>query len=189
MVGGLPGNSFVFVEFQEGRGIFQVAALALHAVGLDIAEHVQVFLKLAGEPLGVHAKGGEGAGGVDDVEVDCGLLGGGVGGAIKKGGFQVRDAVETPGGVGEFLGELGFRRGSGFVFVEELGAGALGGVGVFSGEDVGAAGESVGEGVPGRALLAGVGTGSGGEKRVGAVGVGARGGDRICHLETSNVVL
>ena len=50
-------------------------------------------------------------------------------------GFQVRDAVETPGGVGEFLGELGFGGSGGLVFLEELAAVELVGGGVFGGQD------------------------------------------------------
>jgi hypothetical protein len=59
MVGGLPGNSFVFVVFEEGGGVFEVAALALDAVGLDIAELVDGLLELAGEPLVVQAESGK----------------------------------------------------------------------------------------------------------------------------------
>jgi hypothetical protein len=44
---GDPGNSFVFVEFEEGGGVFEVAALALGAVGLDVAERVPGLLELA----------------------------------------------------------------------------------------------------------------------------------------------
>ena len=49
MIGGLPGNSFVLVEFEQGGGIVEVAALAVGAVGLDLAEHFEAFLELAGE--------------------------------------------------------------------------------------------------------------------------------------------
>ena len=55
MVGRLPRNSFVFVEFEEGGGVFEVAALALGAVGLDVAERVEGLLKLAGEALALDA--------------------------------------------------------------------------------------------------------------------------------------
>src|ERR1700733_7402718 len=48
MIGGLPGNSFALVEFEEGGGVFEVAALALGAVSLDFAELVHSLLKLAG---------------------------------------------------------------------------------------------------------------------------------------------
>jgi len=103
MIGGLPGNSFVFMEFQECGGVLQVAAIALATIGLDFAELVQGFLELAGEPLVVHAESGEGAVGVDDVEFDASLLGGRVGAAVKKSGFEQGDAIEAPGRVGQFL--------------------------------------------------------------------------------------
>jgi hypothetical protein len=38
MIGGLPENSFVFMEFQEVGGVLEVATLALGALGLDFAE-------------------------------------------------------------------------------------------------------------------------------------------------------
>jgi hypothetical protein len=41
MIGGLPWNSFVFVEFEEGGSVLEVATLALEAVCLDLAELVQ----------------------------------------------------------------------------------------------------------------------------------------------------
>jgi hypothetical protein len=47
------------VEFEEGGGVFEVAALALDAVGLDIAELVDGLLELAGEPLVVQAESGK----------------------------------------------------------------------------------------------------------------------------------
>ena len=47
----------------------EVALLLAAALGLDFAEVVHGFLELAGEPLVVQAEGGEGAVGVDDVEV------------------------------------------------------------------------------------------------------------------------
>jgi len=157
---------------------------------LDFAELVQGFLELAGESLAVHAEGGEGAVGVDDVEVDGSLLGGWVGGAVEQGGFEHRDAVETPSGVDEFLGELSFGGGGRLVFVEELAAVALVGGGVLRGEDGRLAGgrhsfppllylcsrkrpigicrfgEAMGEGIQGRALFASGGAGSGEEVRV-----------------------
>jgi hypothetical protein len=68
------------MEFQEGRGLLEVALLLVAALGLDFAELIQGFLELAGEPLAVHTEGGEGAVGVDDVEGDSGLIGGRVGG-------------------------------------------------------------------------------------------------------------
>ncbi|MGP0071766.1 MAG: hypothetical protein ACLPWF_07520 [Bryobacteraceae bacterium] len=189
MIGGLPGDSFVFGEFQEGGGTFELALLLATALVLDFAEHVQGFLKLAGEPLGVDAEGGEGAVGVDDVEIDSGLIGGWVGGAVEEGGFQQGDAVEAPGCIGEFLSELGLSWRGGLVFVEELAAVELVGGGVLSSEDGGAAGEAVAEGILGRTLFAGGGAGSGGEKRIRAVGASTGvgravrdwGWNRVCH--------
>ena len=92
------------MEFEEGGGVvLGWRSCSEAAFRLDFAQMVERFLELAGEPFGVHAEGGEGAVGVDDVEVDCNLSGGRVGGAIEQGGFEQRDAVEAPGGVGEFL--------------------------------------------------------------------------------------
>ncbi len=88
---------------------------------------------------------------------------------MEEGGFEQRDAVEAPGGIGEFLGEVGFGGCGGLVFIEELAAMALVGGGVLRGEDGGAAGESVGEGVARGALFAGGGAGAGGMEGVGAV--------------------
>lgn len=39
------------MEFQEGGGALEVALLPAAALGLDLAEVVQSFLELAGEPL------------------------------------------------------------------------------------------------------------------------------------------
>jgi hypothetical protein len=49
----------VFVELEEGSGVFEVAAVALDAVGLDFAEVVHGLLELAGEPLVVQAESGK----------------------------------------------------------------------------------------------------------------------------------
>jgi hypothetical protein len=81
----------------------------------------------------VHAEGGDGAVGVDDIEVDASLIGGRVGGAVEQGGLERGDAVEAPGGVDKFLGELGLGWCGGLVFVEELAAVALEGGGVLGG--------------------------------------------------------
>jgi hypothetical protein len=111
MIDGFPRNSFVFVEFQEGGGVFEVATLALGAVGLDVAELVDGLLELAGEPLVVEAEGGE-----------RGNKGLGVRVLGKQLGFERGDAVESPGGVGEFLSELGLGGSGGSVFVDEAAA-------------------------------------------------------------------
>src|SRR5271167_3917541 len=113
------------MEFQKGGGLLEVALLLVAALGLDLAELFQGFLELAGEPLAVQTEGGEGAIGVDDVEVDSGLIGGWVGGAIEKGGFELRNAIQAPCGIGELLGQLSFGGSGGLIFVEELAAVAL----------------------------------------------------------------
>jgi hypothetical protein len=59
ILGRFVGNPFVFMEFEEGGSVFEVAALALGALGLDFAELVQGFLELAGESLAVQAEGGQ----------------------------------------------------------------------------------------------------------------------------------
>jgi hypothetical protein len=171
----------VLVEFQEGRGVLEVSLLLVAALGLDLAELVQGFLELAGESLVVEAESGEGAVGVDDVEVDSSLIGGRVGGSVEECGFEQGDTVEAPGGVGEFLSEVSFGGSGGFVFIEELAAVVLVCGGVLGCEHGGATGEAMGEGIEGRALFASGGAGSGGEERVGAVGAMARVGDRVCH--------
>jgi hypothetical protein len=87
MIGGFPGNSFVFVEFEEGGGVPEVAALALAADGLDVAELVEGFLELAGEALALDGEVRDEAMGVDDVKVDGGLFRGRMGGASEDVGF------------------------------------------------------------------------------------------------------
>jgi hypothetical protein len=174
-------DAFVFMEFQEGGALLEGALLLATALFLDFAEHVQSFLELAGEPLAVKTEGSERAVGIDDVKVDCGLIGGRVGGAVEEGGFERRGAVEAPGGVGELLSEMRFGWRGGLVFVKKLAAVELVGGGVLSSEDGGATGESVGEGVLGRALFAGGGAGSGGKRRIRAVGAIARGVLAIGH--------
>jgi hypothetical protein len=135
MIGGLPGNSFVLVEFEEGGGVFEFATLAFGAAGLDVAEVVHGLLELAGEPLVVQAEGGEEAMGIDDVKVDGGLLGGRMGGAGEEVGFEERNAVEAPGGVGDFDDELRLGGSGGLVFIEEAAAMGVVGGSVFGGED------------------------------------------------------
>jgi hypothetical protein len=39
----------LFVEFEEGGGVFELAALVVAAVGLDAAEVLESFLELARE--------------------------------------------------------------------------------------------------------------------------------------------
>jgi hypothetical protein len=159
------------MEFQEGRGMFELALLLAATLGLDFAELIHGLLELAGEPRVVQAEGDEGTVGVDDVKV----------GAVEESGFECGDAVDSPGGVGDFLDELSLGGSGGLVFVEELAAVALVGGGVLGGEDGGAAGETVGEGVLRRPLFAGGGAGSSGA--IGGWGLGSR--DWVCHMEAS----
>ncbi len=175
MVGGLPGDSFVFMQFEECGGIAEISLLALAAVLLDFAELAEVLLELAGEALAVEAEGGEEAVGVHDVECDGGIFIGRVGGARENVGFEQGSAVDAPGGVGEFLDELGFGGGGGLVFVGELGAVELVGSGVFGGQDGGAGGQAVGERVLRRTLFAGAGARAGRVLRIRAVDGGAVG--------------
>ena len=90
-------------------------------------------------------------------------------GAVQQFGFEGGDAVQAPGGVGEFLGELGFGRGCRAVFVEELAAMLLVSGLVFGFEEDGAAGEAVAEGVLGRASFTFGGAGAGGVLGIGAI--------------------
>jgi hypothetical protein len=77
-------------------------------------------LELAREARALGVDAGDEAVGVDDIKVDGGLLVGRVFGAGDQAGFEQRDAVEAPGGVDQFLDELGFGGRGGLVFVEEL---------------------------------------------------------------------
>ena len=142
MIGGLPGNPFVFVQFEQSGGVFEFAALALDALSLHFAEFVQAFLELAGETLALNAEVGEEAMGVDDVKFDGGLLGGWIGSAGEQVGFEERDAIEAPGGVDELLDELGFGGSGGSVFVEEAAAMGVEGRLVFGRKDGGGGGQA-----------------------------------------------
>ncbi len=117
------------MEFQEGGGRLELALLLVAALGLDFAELVHSILELAGEPLVVQAESGQ----LRNQGLGTGVL-------RKQRGFKEWNASESPGGVGEFLGELGFGGSGGLVFVEELAAVKLIGSGVLSSEDGGAAG-------------------------------------------------
>ena len=91
----------------------------------------------------------------------------------EKLGFEEWDAVEAPGGVGDFVDELGLGGGGGLVLVEELLDVALIGFGVLVGQDGGLGGETMAQGVAGGTLLARFGARTGGVLGVGAVGGGA----------------
>ena len=88
-------------------------------------------------------------------------------------GFKERDAVESPSGVGDFVNQLSFGRGSGGVLIEKLLDVALVGIGVLGGKDGGVSGEAMAEGVLRRTLLARFGARAGRVRRVGAVHGGA----------------
>ena len=85
-------------------------------------------------------------------------------------GFEERDAVEAPGGVGDFVDELSLGGGGGGVLIEKLLDVALVGFGVLGGQDGGAGSETVAQGVLRRTLLSWFGARAGGVEGVGAVG-------------------
>ncbi len=122
-------------RFVQGGGVVEVAALAVGAVGLDLAERIEALLELAGETMALDAEVGDEAMGVDDVEGDFLVEGDRRGGASQDLGFEQRDAVEAPGGVDEFLNQLRFGWGGGLIFVEEATAMVLVSGWVFGGED------------------------------------------------------
>ena len=74
MIGGLPGDFAVFVEFEEGSGVLEIAALAIGAVGLDLAELVEALLELAGKALALDGEVGDEAMGVDNIKRDAQAL-------------------------------------------------------------------------------------------------------------------
>ncbi len=152
----------MLMEFEEGGGVFEIAALTLSAVRLNVAKGGKAFLELAGETLALDAEVGEEAMGIDDVEGDGGRFAGRVGGAIEHVGFEQRDTVETPGGIDELLDELRFGGSGGLVFVEEAAAMVFVDSRILRGKDRGSGGQAVAQGVERRALLAGFGAGTGG---------------------------
>ena len=85
---------------------------------MDGAELVEGLVELAVEALAVHAEGGDGSMGVDDVEFDARLFAGWIRAAVEEFGFEERDTVLTPGGVGELVDEMSFGGGGGAVLVE-----------------------------------------------------------------------
>jgi hypothetical protein len=122
MVGGLPWNSLVFMEFEDGGGVFELALLVAEAFVLDVAELIESLLELAREAGAVQSEVGQKAMGVDDVE-GGGLGAGGRGlGAFEHVNLEEWDAIYAPGSVGELLDQLGFGCGGGLVFVGELAA-------------------------------------------------------------------
>ena len=55
MVGGLPGNAFVLMEFEQVGGIAEVATFLLAAFGLEVTELAEGVLELAGEACAVES--------------------------------------------------------------------------------------------------------------------------------------
>jgi hypothetical protein len=180
MIGGLPGNSFVFMEFEKGGGFVEIATLAVGAVGLDVAKGLQGLLELAGETMALDAEVGDEAMGVNDIEGDFLIERDGGGGAREHLGFEQRDAVETPGGVDEFPDELRFGGGGGLIFVEELAAMVFKGGWIFGRKDGGCGGQPVAQRVQRGTLLAGFGARTGGMLGIGAVAGRAMGGRDCC---------
>ena len=58
MVAGLPRNAFVFMEFEDGGGIPELAALVPAASELNVAKLVEGLLKLPREAGAVEAEAG-----------------------------------------------------------------------------------------------------------------------------------
>jgi hypothetical protein len=110
------------MEFEDGGGIFELAALVMAAVELDIAELIERLLELASEAGAIQCEAGEEPMGVHDIEINGGLLCWRVGGALEHVGFEERDAIEAPGCVGELLDHLGFGWGCGLILIHELAA-------------------------------------------------------------------
>jgi hypothetical protein len=178
MLGGLPGNSFVLMEFEEGSGLSELAPLALGAFILNGAELVEGFLELPGETAGVKAECGKEANAIDkhvELSVHRGVsFGRQAGGVIEGIGFESGDAVEAPRSIHEFVDELGFGGCSGFVFVEEFAAMIFVSGAVFRAEEGGGGRQPVGQSILGRTLLAGLGARAGRVLGVGQVDRGAR---------------
>jgi hypothetical protein len=84
-------------------------------------------------------------------------------------GFEERDAVEAPSGVGDFVDQLSLGGCGGGVLIEKLLDVALVGFGVLGGQDSGAGSETMAESVQRGALLAGFGARAGGEPSIRAV--------------------
>ena len=65
----------------------------------------------------------------------------------KQFSFEEWDAVEAPGGVGDFVDQLSFGGVGGFILIEKLLDVELVGFGVLSGQDSGLGGEAVAQSV------------------------------------------
>src|SRR5579862_1643624 len=84
IVGGFPGKSFVFMEFEQGGGVLEFAALAVAAGGLGLDQGLERSLELAGEALGLDGEVVDQAMGIDDIKIDASLLVGRIGGAVEQ---------------------------------------------------------------------------------------------------------
>jgi len=177
---GVVGLGFGLMHFDEVGGLFELLVLDGAAGALEVAQEMEGAFELAIETVAVDAEVGEGSGlGVDGGGDGEGLLNlagrvvEGIGKARATEGEEIvlksGDAVEAPCSVGEGLDEVGFGGAVGVVFVGEGLHVALVGFEILTGEDDDLAGETVAEGVEGRAALAVVGFGSGGVLRVLAV--------------------
>ncbi len=159
MAGGIPGKSFALMAQEEFGGFGELAAFQVVTLFLDFAELIERFLELAGEARAVQSERGQ----LRDQGLGVGVLG-------KQLGFEEWDAVEAPGGVGDFVDQLSLGGGGGGVLIEKLLDVALVGFGVLGGQDSGLGSETVAQRVEGRTLLAGFGARAGGVLGVGAVG-------------------
>ena len=179
MVGGLPGKSFVLMAQEEFGRFGELAALEVTAIFLDFAELIEGFLELTGEARAVQPERGQHR----DQGLGVGVLG-------KQFGFEEWDAVEPPGGVGDFVDQLSFGGVGRGVLIEKLLDVTLVGVGVLVGQDGGLGSETMAQRVEGRTLFARFGARTGGELRIRAVrasamlwgwGLGVRdwGGNRV----------
>jgi len=153
----------MFMEFGDGGGVLEVAFAVRQALGLDRAELIESFLELAGEARAVEAEHRESARGAGDVYFHFPA------GAIQQIGFEGGNAVEAPGGVGEFLGELRFGGGCRAVLVEEPAAVLLVSCLILRTQNRGAAQEAVADGVLRRSRFTFLGAGAGGVLGIGAI--------------------
>ena len=133
-----------FVDFELAGSEGELAVVVLAAVGLYLAKELKGALKLAGEPLAVKAERGEGSMRVDHVELVVGIS---VGSAGDEFGFEGGDAIEAPGSVGKFLGELVLSGRTRLVLVVELLAVFFVSFRVLGRQHGLAASESVGDGI------------------------------------------
>jgi hypothetical protein len=146
------------MAYEDFGHFVEMAALQAATVFLDIAEVLGSFLELAGKARAVHSEPGQ--------EWDLGL---GVGFQGEQLGFEEWDAVEAPGNVGHFVDQLSLDGIGGFAVSEKLLDVALVSSGILVGQDGGAGGEAMAQGVLRGALFARFSARAGGVRGVGAV--------------------